>query len=196
MTRAPGRAPRGRSPLTINLVTLPFSQGCTHLTRTVHLVTNNRTSNLRRRYELSQEAYDAQLAEQGGLCEICREPNPPGRGGASRPLSVDHDHVTGQNRGLLCDACNKALGFIRDSQELVIRLLVYLRKYQASAIPHIDRNPETEARRLVAFERSLLELPADPSGTIPEEEILPAEFAPAAIFSPTEQVEVPRSEFD
>jgi Recombination endonuclease VII len=155
---------------------------------------NNRQSHLKRNYELTEDEYHAQAASQGFLCEICREANPE-RNGESENLSVDHDHVTGANRGLLCNRCNKALGFLRDSQELTIRVFFYLRKYQGSQIPWVENNPQTRVLRDAAFERSLL-MPADPSGKVPEEEILPVEFARAAILSPTEQVEAPRSEFD
>jgi hypothetical protein len=39
--------------------------------------------------------------------------------GVERPLSVDHNHDSGENRGLLCDACNLIQGFAKDSQEIL-----------------------------------------------------------------------------
>lgn len=47
--------------------------------------------------------YAAMLAAQGGHCAIC--PSEP----ATRRLHVDHDHATGEVRGLLCFRCNRWL---------------------------------------------------------------------------------------
>lgn len=140
---------------------------------------NNYASHLRRTYCLGQDEYDARAAAQNYLCKVCREQNPPGRNGEPKPLGVDHNHITGANRGLLCDRCNKVLGFVKDSQELLDLLRFYLREYDGPACPYIPNNSETWAARDAAFERSLLELPADPSGTVPEEylSVLPAGFA-------------------
>lgn len=63
-----------------------------------------------RLYGLPPGGYDALYAFQGGRCALgC------GANGASRRLSVDHDHKTGLVRGLLCRPCNDLLGHIRDS---------------------------------------------------------------------------------
>lgn len=42
-------------------------------------------------------------------------------------LQVDHDHVTGKIRGLLCRGCNTALGHIYDDKERLIGLIEYLK---------------------------------------------------------------------
>jgi len=64
---------------------------------------SDRDKELRRTYGLKLEQYEAILAAQGGVCGWCGRP--PGR----RALVVDHDHVTGEIRGLLCDPCNRRL---------------------------------------------------------------------------------------
>lgn len=51
---------------------------------------------------VTDEAYAELLARQGGGCAICGKP--PKDGG--RRLDVDHDHRTGEVRGLLCWTCN------------------------------------------------------------------------------------------
>jgi Recombination endonuclease VII len=102
------------------------------------------------RYGISDEAYEAQLAEQRGLCEVCRELNPHGK-----PLGVDHNHITNANRGLLCDRCNKILGFARDSRDLLESLRTYLLKYDGEGSPYVPDNPLTRAARDAAFEASL-----------------------------------------
>ena len=70
---------------------------------------NNRKSHLKRSYGLSPEEYDAQEQSQGGVCAVCEQPNWLGHNGETKPLVVDHNHGTGLNRGLLCDACNLAI---------------------------------------------------------------------------------------
>ncbi len=56
-----------------------------------------------------------------GPCDIC---------GREAPLDSDHDHHTGQPRGLLCRGCNVALGFMKDSETNVLAMLAYLRRYR------------------------------------------------------------------
>lgn len=76
-----------------------------------------RNYHLRRRYGITAEHADALLAEQGGLCAICRE---------APAAHVDHDHATGRVRGLLCFNCNGALGQFRDRPDLMLRAYAYL----------------------------------------------------------------------
>jgi len=62
--------------------------------------------------------------EHDGLCDICRRP-PYGRG--SR-LSIDHDHASGEFRGLICSPCNTILGMAGDDIERLKAAIKYLRK--------------------------------------------------------------------
>jgi len=52
------------------------------------------------------------------LCEVC---NRDGR------ICYDHDHKTGKFRGWLCHKCNAALGMVNDSQEILLKLVNYLK---------------------------------------------------------------------
>lgn len=61
---------------------------------------------------------------QGGRCQSCKDPG--GVVGELAPLVVDHDHVTGMVRGLLCNSCNKMLGFARDKIERLRMAIEYL----------------------------------------------------------------------
>lgn len=61
------------------------------------------------------------------LCELC---NQPGEGRGSKKwagICFDHDHKTGQPRGWLCDRCNKILGLVDEDQELLIKMIAYLK---------------------------------------------------------------------
>jgi len=54
------------------------------------------------------------------------------RGGKLLRMAVDHDHITGEVRGLLCKRCNRALGILEDSIELLQRAIQYLQKAAAA----------------------------------------------------------------
>ncbi len=71
-------------------------------------------------YGLTAEEYEAMRVAQGGSCAIC------GTNRSSKPLVVDHDHVTGEVRGLLCDHCNVALGRLQDNADLFLSAAAYL----------------------------------------------------------------------
>lgn len=81
--------------------------------------------NLRTRYGLTIEAYNAMLVGQNGLCAACGEPER--RKGRTR-LAVDHDHVTGAIRGLLCDHCNRVAGHRNTSPRWLHALAAYLER--------------------------------------------------------------------
>jgi len=67
-------------------------------------------SDLRRTYGISVEEYDAVLDIQQGTCAICPETvSDVYRVGKIRRLAVDHCHITGKVRGLLCGKCNMSL---------------------------------------------------------------------------------------
>ena len=65
--------------------------------------------------------YRQMETDQRGLCAICGETCKSGR-----MLAVDHDHVTGVNRGLLCIRCNNGLGNFRDDPGLLAAASKYL----------------------------------------------------------------------
>jgi hypothetical protein len=77
-----------------------------------------REYHLRARYGIGQDVFDELLAEQGGVCAICRAPD---------PQHVDHDHRTGWVRGILCFNCNGGLGQFRDDPEHLASAITYLK---------------------------------------------------------------------
>lgn len=74
-----------------------------------------RDGKLRSQFGISLEQYNEMLSRQGGACAICERPESAlAANGEPRALAVDHDHDTGAVRGLLCAACNVALGAFGD----------------------------------------------------------------------------------
>lgn len=63
---------------------------------------------LKKKYGISKVEFNEIFEAQGGLCGICFRH----QSALTRTLSVDHNHKTGQVRGLLCDACNVAVGML------------------------------------------------------------------------------------
>lgn len=83
-----------------------------------------RYSKLKSKYGLTRQAYDAMFDGQNGLCAICHQPEITS---FKRTLSVDHDHITGQIRGLLCHFCNTGLGKFKDNPQLLVAAAQYLK---------------------------------------------------------------------
>ena len=79
-----------------------------------------RNAHLVKTYGITVEQYDHMLEQQGGHCALC--PAVPKRAS----LHVDHDHVTGRVRGILCSGCNRVLGFIEARPDWHDRAVAYL----------------------------------------------------------------------
>lgn len=84
-----------------------------------------RNAFLKRTYGISLEFYKGMLVAQGGACAICGGP-PTGHGAKRGIYYVDHDHVTGKIRGLLCHGCNLVLGYAKDRVDVLTRSVEYL----------------------------------------------------------------------
>lgn len=128
----------------------PFDEKNTHLYRDktgrLHRVCRacaKRRNGFRRRlYGLSDEDFQERLDEQNAVCAIC------GKKSGDRSLAVDHDHVSGSIRGLLCSTCNTGIGGLKDDPELVRRAITYLQSHvrgqsvaaiEQRALTHTDR---------------------------------------------------------
>jgi len=80
---------------------------------------------LRRTYGITLACYEDMHKAQKGLCAICGRPDEVD----GRRLAVDHNHDTGEVRGLLCGPCNRALGLLQDSTKVLENASKYLTKY-------------------------------------------------------------------
>jgi len=72
-----------------------------------------------RRMRLAREVL-SEIIETHTECEICGEP----------AEVVDHDHERKSYRGRLCNPCNRGIGFLKDSAELVTRAAIYLQEWE------------------------------------------------------------------
>lgn len=72
--------------------------------------------------DITEDGYYDLHSRQGGCCAICNKSEHEN----GKALAVDHDHDTGQVRGLLCDDCNIALGRFKDSPNALRRAIEYL----------------------------------------------------------------------
>ncbi|MHA2044102.1 MAG: endonuclease VII domain-containing protein [Candidatus Thorarchaeota archaeon] len=81
-----------------------------------------RALDLRQKYNMTVEDYDTLLADQDGKCAICYSPP------SSRRLDVDHNHSTGEVRGLLCAKCNTGIGLFDDSTVALQKAIDYLKE--------------------------------------------------------------------
>ena len=79
-----------------------------------------------KKYGLTIEQFDKMLADQNGVCAICKTGTTSLLGAV---LSIDHDHATGRTRGLVCGKCNTVLGHCNDSIAVLENAIIYLRKY-------------------------------------------------------------------
>jgi len=78
-----------------------------------------RKQTLRRKYGITPEVYGQMLKSQSNTCAICEL-------ASDKILCVDHSHETGKVRALLCNACNTALGLLKEDIKIVESLKRYI----------------------------------------------------------------------
>lgn len=78
------------------------------------------SNRIKKTYGLTPYKYKKMFEDQQGLCAICR-------GTTKYKLNVDHDHITGKVRALLCNSCNQGLGYLQESPELLTTAINYLK---------------------------------------------------------------------
>jgi len=83
-------------------------------------------SNIKRRYGINYKEYEEILRQQEYKCALCGSYK---YDVLNRRLGVDHNHKTGEVRGLLCNCCNRGLGNFKDSVELLTKAINYLVKF-------------------------------------------------------------------
>jgi hypothetical protein len=94
----------------------------------------NRDRQLKMRYGIGLNEYNQILQNQDNKCAICKTTDPKGRksgrGGAVEVFYVDHDHKTGNVRGLLCNICNRTMGYIGENSGVLEEMIKYLEQHK------------------------------------------------------------------
>lgn len=93
---------------------------------------------LEKTFGITLANYQELLLKQNGVCAICQKPElNVGRNGKTLSLAVDHCHVSGVVRSLLCLNCNQGIGSFRDDPELMRRAIEYIKRHaqQGSVVP-------------------------------------------------------------
>lgn len=80
---------------------------------------------LANKYGITVDQYEAMLVAQDGVCAICKKEDTRGT-----RLCVDHDHETGENRRLLCKACNLVIGYAHEDTEVLRNAIIYLESFK------------------------------------------------------------------
>ena len=96
------------------------------------------------KFGITPEQYDELLVSQGGRCAVC------GKRPKAKHLDVEHDHKTGEIRGLCCGFCNKAMGNFWDDPDLMEKAVTYLRTAHTGLFvpvkPRKSRRKKTDDR--------------------------------------------------
>lgn len=92
------------------------------------LLEREREQNLKRLYGISAAEYEKLLQQQGGRCAICGRTDNGMR--HTKNFHVDHNHATGEVRGLLCGPCNGVLGYAKDDPSVLLQAIAYLNRVQ------------------------------------------------------------------
>jgi hypothetical protein len=104
-----------------------------------HIVENRKNANarqerkdyrknwaLQKKYGITLLEYHQMMILQNGRCAICNVT-------MKRP-HVDHDHISGNVRGLLCKPCNQGIGFLKENIVILTKATEYLRKYAPAPV--------------------------------------------------------------
>ena len=94
----------------------------------------NRKYMLKKMYGITEEDYEKMFEAQDGKCAVCLKPE----SSFKRKLSVDHNHETGEIRGLLCTHCNhRIVGRHKDAQ-LFYRAAKHLDNHTGFFVPETN----------------------------------------------------------
>jgi glycerol-3-phosphate dehydrogenase len=103
-----------------------------------------RNNHLLKNYGIDSKKYEEILETQKGLCDICQNKNKN-----EHNLAVDHCMYTGKVRGLLCRRCNSGLGYFKHNVNIMKKVIEYLEKHNAFALPILTQEMKEESLRIL-----------------------------------------------
>ena len=75
--------------------------------------------------------YGELLSKYNYCCAICKKAETAiDKNSNIRRLSIDHNHVTGEVRGLLCSACNTSIGLMKENIPNLFNAIYYLKEFE------------------------------------------------------------------
>jgi Recombination endonuclease VII len=97
----------------------------------IYSSTKHREQSLKHQFGMSNNDYKILFNTQEGRCAICLKSESIVDGGTGNPknLAVDHCHLSGVIRGLLCYKCNLLIGMAQDNTSILHRAINYLNLY-------------------------------------------------------------------
>lgn len=97
----------------------------------------DRWRRIKKKYGITKEEWERIYQEQDGRCYLCQRTEKQIKKSKSKYMVVDHNHKTGDIRGILCSFCNRTvLTVIRENADFAIRLSTYLtRKPNYGIVP-------------------------------------------------------------
>jgi hypothetical protein len=107
----------------------PYCKSCKTLYRKKYQEKNPdkiRNSWYKRRYNIDMEEYNEIYLLQNSKCKICDKEKENNISADHDRLVVDHCHKSGEVRGLLCQKCNRGLGYFEDKIENLLSAVIYL----------------------------------------------------------------------
>lgn len=98
-----------------------------------------REKSLLKSFGIGLAEYGDMMVVQNGKCAICKTKETGQRLGKTLALAVDHNHTTGEVRGLLCRNCNTLIGHAKEDRERLLSAIEYLDKYngETKAVPSL-----------------------------------------------------------
>ena len=83
---------------------------------------------LKYKYGITLEQFHEMINNQNGLCYICNDKLELNNMGA-KCACIDHNHITGKVRKILCRNCNTALGHAKESKTILQKMIQYLEEH-------------------------------------------------------------------
>jgi hypothetical protein len=84
------------------------------------------TTHVGDKFGITRQALAALVTKQDGRCAICDGELDLSPG--CYKTHLDHDHATGEVRGLLCRLCNTGIGHLRDDPAILLKAVAYLQR--------------------------------------------------------------------